>query len=692
MPLERSKIKPLTYLINQIHVRDDDLNIPKYCFFLGAGCSISSDIPLGGTMIEILKKITYVQQHLEGHNLNFFDLEGIREFAAKRERNFIRFVERVEANFYDRLESNKEEYLENRIPERLKRENSHDGEKLWENYKDLFLKDSLYGNWFEVFSEDPRERQRFIENIIAKKEPQGAYILFANLVKSGYITNIFTTNFDDLINEALLKYVDVRARVYSHNEIARYISLTSKRPNIIKLHGDFLFENIRNIRDETGKLEMNMKLKFEEALQRLGLIVVGYTGADNSIMSVLEEIKRDRAFPLYWCDLHENNLNWRVVHLINHTDNSFFVKIRDFDFLIYKIWNTYLKRYESQIVKAKAKDDLIREHLEKFNEEKIQRSKHLNKQDKRALSDILLAKEYFDQAFDSKDDQETVKFLSLAIEAHPWFVEAYYNRGVVFQNIGETEKALADFNRVLELDHENLSAYNNRGAIYRVLKEYDKALADYSEAIALNPEYSKAYNNRGNVYMEMEQFDKALIDYSKAIELNPKYVQAYINLGNVYTKQKEYEKALQEYQRAIEIDPEFAYAYFSRGSVYQELMEYEKALADYSKAIELNSEFADAYCNRSYVYKKMKKYDLARESIEKAIEIDPKNGCYYCMLAEIHGVSENREEFYANIELAMQYNYPVWECLDDEAYKNYKDEPQFKQLIEKYNTTDQNPS
>src|SRR5271170_3306736 len=57
----------------------------------------------------------------------------------------------------------------------------------------------------------------------------------------------------------------------------------------------------------------------------------------------------------------------------------------------------------------------------------------------------------------------------------------------VIQSGRETQKNLA-------------IAYSNRGAVYSDEKDYDRAIADYDQAITLDPQNAAPYNNRGNAY------------------------------------------------------------------------------------------------------------------------------------------------------------------------------------------------
>jgi tetratricopeptide (TPR) repeat protein len=52
--------------------------------------------------------------------------------------------------------------------------------------------------------------------------------------------------------------------------------------------------------------------------------------------------------------------------------------------------------------------------------------------------------------------------------------------------VGEPHRALEDLNKAIELDPEPV-AFRSRGEVYRQLGEYEKALADFSRGEALDP-------------------------------------------------------------------------------------------------------------------------------------------------------------------------------------------------------------
>jgi Flp pilus assembly protein TadD len=95
-------------------------------------------------------------------------------------------------------------------------------------------------------------------------------------------------------------------------------------------------------------------------------------------------------------------------------------------------------------------------------------------------------------------------------------------------------------------------AYSRRGNVYGRKGQFDKAIADYNKAIEINPKDAMAYNNRGVEYQNKGQYDRAVADYNKAIELNSKYAFPYYNIGCIYSLQNNLSKALKYLELALQ--------------------------------------------------------------------------------------------------------------------------------------------
>ena len=216
-----------------------------------------------------------------------------------------------------------------------------------------------------------------------------------------------------------------------------------------------------------------------------------------------------------------------------------------------------------------------------------------------------------------------------AIELDPNNAEAYISRGIAWVSTHRLNNALADFSKAIELDPKNVAAYTGRGAVRQGKRELDKALADYNKAIELDPNNALAYMSRSAMWRDRGEFDKAIVDSNKALELDSENVGIYINRALMRASKGELEKALEDYNKSIELDPNNTLVYIGRGSMWRDRGEFEKALTDCNKAVELAPNYAEAYNNRGLVWHGKHEFDKAIADFNKAIELDSENAIAY---------------------------------------------------------------
>lgn len=108
-----------------------------------------------------------------------------------------------------------------------------------------------------------------------------------------------------------------------------------------------------------------------------------------------------------------------------------------------------------------------------------------------------------------------------------------------------------------------ISFFMIRSHIYFDKQKYSLALADLDRVIEIDPQRVEAYIRRGAVYSEQERSGLAIANCQRAIELEPQNPQAYELLGFIHLQQSEYAAAkkyfiqAQQYYRARD-DPQAA--------------------------------------------------------------------------------------------------------------------------------------
>ena len=159
----------------------------------------------------------------------------------------------------------------------------------------------------------------------------------------------------------------------------------------------------------------------------------------------------------------------------------------------------------------------------------------------------------------------------------------------------DPQNELGRLNRLIKGYDKNADLFYNRGWVYEYLGDLKNAEKDYSEAIEINRNHADAYYNRGLIYAGTKRYGKAIKDFSEAIRLKPGSVDAYCNRGKIYFMQGKTAQALEDYNRALEIDPEDGELYYNRAVVYSANGVWAKAMEDFEEAARLGNDKAIEY-------------------------------------------------------------------------------------------------
>lgn len=157
---------------------------------------------------------------------------------------------------------------------------------------------------------------------------------------------------------------------------------------------------------------------------------------------------------------------------------------------------------------------------------------------------------------------------------------------------GDYAAAVVILTRLIDSHPTDAVNYNNRGLIYFQSGQMEKALADYNTALQLNPHLDSAYNNRANYYASLGQLVEAITDYEQAIDLNFGNIRARINQGITFRQLGLYELAVETFDFALVLGNRLiGHIYAERGRTYHLQGEWNSAIADYRRAlIELPSD------------------------------------------------------------------------------------------------------
>jgi tetratricopeptide (TPR) repeat protein len=88
-------------------------------------------------------------------------------------------------------------------------------------------------------------------------------------------------------------------------------------------------------------------------------------------------------------------------------------------------------------------------------------------------------------------------------------------------NLGEYDKAVADFNDAIRLEPANAEHYFKRGVAYERLNDHEKAAASFASAIEFNDKHAAAYRHMASTMQTLGRSELANEYRQKAESLGP---------------------------------------------------------------------------------------------------------------------------------------------------------------------------
>lgn len=140
---------------------------------------------------------------------------------------------------------------------------------------------------------------------------------------------------------------------------------------------------------------------------------------------------------------------------------------------------------------------------------------------------------------------------------HSASTKEHIDKGVRYGNAGAIEKAIDEFEAILEYDPDNTDAFNNLGVAYFRLGKFEKSLHYHTKAVETSSDNPRVHFNRGLLLGKyMGRHADAIQDYSAAIRLDPDFGRAYLNRAFAYDAVGDSANAVNDYYKVVEFDPD----------------------------------------------------------------------------------------------------------------------------------------
>lgn len=272
---------------------------PKPVLLIGAGASVKSGIPLSADIVELAGKWAYCQQH-----------------GRYRDDPSV-----VRSDWFKWLQSH----------------------SWWTSNNPQ----DHYSEVIEYLLHPRQNRKDFFIHITRPQVPPSTgYERMLEIIASGRIDTVLTTNFDTVLVDLhrARKRPHIIEIIQTESDLTKF-STWPKYPQVIYLHGSVEHYSDANLIKEVQQLHPGLVARLSPLLRDHPLVVIGYRGAEPSVMRHLlaEQLQAAEGYRhgIYWCVMGqptENDLHPLIRQLADLIPGNFqLISIPNFDALMEKL-------------------------------------------------------------------------------------------------------------------------------------------------------------------------------------------------------------------------------------------------------------------------------------------------------------------------------------------------------------------
>jgi serine/threonine protein kinase/cytochrome c-type biogenesis protein CcmH/NrfG len=242
------------------------------------------------------------------------------------------------------------------------------------------------------------------------------------------------------------------------------------------------------------------------------------------------------------------------------------------------------------------------------------------------------------QFMNSKNYPEAINQFKMAQVPGIGSYDILYNLGRAYRQYGQSVKnndknlfienmkfAAEHFEQAVALKPNAIDAYFQLGMTYHDLGLFEKAIASFKYALQYSPNDSAIYYQLGTVAMDQFYDREAEAYFLEGLKINPDHVLILLALGRLYIRTNQSSAAISVLRQVTQRDPAMWEGWYELGRAHMKAKEWKLALSALEQARQWNFEEAEIYSAMANCYLKTNKKAEARQMVRESLQRDPNN-------------------------------------------------------------------
>lgn len=204
------------------------------------------------------------------------------------------------------------------------------------------------------------------------------------------------------------------------------------------------------------------------------------------------------------------------------------------------------------------------------------------------------------KAFAEKKYASAMRHLEKVVAQRPAFADVFNMLGLIYYYNARRDEALSSFKKALEINPAYTEASLNLAVVYNEIGDFDRAREAYAgaretkkDAYSYLDPYVKGklanmHAEMGTIYRDLGLYREAAEEYKKALKLRPEFADIKTYLGVAYRGMRDYANAVRELEEAVRLNEAYLASRIQLGLTYYTMGEQARAKAEWEKVLAKN--------------------------------------------------------------------------------------------------------
>ena len=172
---------------------------------------------------------------------------------------------------------------------------------------------------------------------------------------------------------------------------------------------------------------------------------------------------------------------------------------------------------------------------------------------------------------EKKQFDEALKMLDIAQSNNENFVHAYVEKGKIFSEQGNIEKAVKEYTRAIEISPLNPLRYEEAVGMLFKLERYEEGVKILKSALERELQFPSLHHFLSQGYFALQDYTKAIKHIRQALHSDPENVTYLNQLGICFKESEDFQEAMKTYNSIIKLDPANKAALFNKAILLQSM-------------------------------------------------------------------------------------------------------------------------